>query len=72
MMESEQKITNVVQKIAQPVTVKLKRGAKGVYQWEIEVSDESADGALYVLDYLDSELRSRFLAAQPKTEGEVK
>ena len=71
MMESEQKITNVVQKIAQPVTVKLKRGAKGVYQWEIEVSDASADGALYVLEFLDAELRSRHQAIQPTTEKGV-
>jgi hypothetical protein len=60
-MESEQKITSVVQKIAQPITVKLKRGAKGVYQWEIQVSDETADMTLYTVNYLDGELRKRYV-----------
>jgi hypothetical protein len=70
MAESE-RITNVVQKFAQPITIKLKRSAKGQYQWEIEVSDASADGALYVLEFLDAELRSRYQATQQTTEKEV-
>ena len=70
MAESE-RITNVVQKLAQPITIKLKRSAKGQYQWEIEVADSSADGALYVLDFLDAELRTRYVAAQPTAEKGV-
>jgi hypothetical protein len=50
-----------VQKIAQPVTIKLKRGAKGAYQWEIQVSGETAEGTLYTLDFLDNELRKLYL-----------
>jgi len=65
-MESEQKITSVVQKIAQPITVKLKRGAKGVYQWEIQVSDETADITLYTVNYLDSELRKQYVKEEEK------
>jgi len=67
-MESERKITSVVQKIAQPITVKLKRGAKGVYQWEIQVADETADATLYTINYLDGELRKRYV----KQKEEVK
>jgi len=67
-MEPEQKITNVVQKFAQPITVKLKRNARGQYQWEVEVADSSADGALYTLDFLDAELRSRYISVEIKME----
>jgi len=66
-MEPEQKVTNVVQRDAQPVTVKLKRGAKGVYTWEIQVSDENADITLYTVNYLDSELRKLYVEREVKT-----
>jgi hypothetical protein len=67
-MEPEQKITNVVQKFAQSITVKLKRNARGQYQWEVEVADSSADGALYTIDYLDDQLRSRYIPVEIKME----
>jgi hypothetical protein len=66
-MEPEQKITSVVQRIGEPVTIKLKRGAKGVYQWEIQVSGETADWTLYTVSYLDGELRKLYVEQEVKT-----
>jgi len=73
--EKEIKTTFVVAKDSQPICVKLRRNAKGSYQWEIEFKGDNADGILYTLDYLDSALKERYLSPQgpqdvfTKTEG---
>jgi hypothetical protein len=66
-MEPEQKVTSVVQKNAQPITIKLKRSAKGIYTWEIQVADETADITLYTINYLDGELRKLYGEREVKT-----
>jgi len=70
-MEPEQRTTTVVQRVQQPIKVKLLRSSKGTYTWQLEVLDTTPDGVLYVLDYLDSELRTRYQATQQTTEKEV-
>lgn len=64
MSESE-KITNVVQRLAQPIRVKLVRGARGQYRWELENAGDDADAILYTINYIDDQLRSRHLQPQP-------
>jgi hypothetical protein len=70
-MEPEQRTTTVVQRVQQPIKVKLIRSSKGTYTWQLEVLDATPDGVLYILEFLDAELRSRYQAAQPTTEKEV-
>jgi hypothetical protein len=69
---SEEKVTFVKSVDTQPLVVKLKRGSKGQYSWEIEFKGDNADGILYTLDYLDSALKERYLGPQDvfsKTEA---
>jgi hypothetical protein len=72
MSEEKERTTYVVAKDSQPICVKLRRNAKGSYQWEIEFKGDNADGILYTLDYLDSALKERYLGPQDvfsKTEA---
>lgn len=69
-MSGEERTTNVVQRNAQPIRIKLIRGAKGAYKWEIEDADDDADSLLRTLNYIDAKLRARYGGAQAKpTEG---
>jgi small nuclear ribonucleoprotein (snRNP)-like protein len=52
----------------QPLTVKLKRGSKGQYTWEIQNSDSNADSLLYTIDYIDSNLREKYLPKEAQKE----
>jgi len=70
-MAEPEKTTNVVQKVYQPIKVKLMRSSKGTYTWQIEILDSNIDAVLYSLDYLDAELRSRYQVQQSSKE-EVK
>jgi hypothetical protein len=56
---AEEKTTNVVQKVAQPITVKLKRGVK-TYTWEVAFQGDNADAVLYGIDYIDDQLRQKY------------
>jgi len=60
-MSSEEKITNVVQRYAQPVNIKLSRSSKGSYYWSIDVRAEDVDQALYMLEEADQKLRVSYL-----------
>ena len=64
-MSSEEKTTNVVQRYAQPIRVKVIRGARGQYRWEIEDAGDDASTVLYTINYVDDRLRGRYLPAQP-------
>jgi hypothetical protein len=65
---SEEKTTHVVAKDSQPICVKLRRNAKGNYQWEVEFKGDNADAILYGLDYLDSALKEKYLAKDTQTQ----
>jgi hypothetical protein len=72
MSEEKERTTFVVARDSQPICVKLRRNAKGQYQWEIEFKGDNADAILYALDYLDSALKERYLGPLDvfaKTEG---
>lgn len=64
-MSSEERTTNVVQRYAQPVQLKLTKGAKGTYRWEIQVHAESPLQALRQIDEINRELRYRYSQPQP-------
>jgi hypothetical protein len=64
-LSGEEKTTNVIQRHAQPIRVKLVRGARGQYRWELENAGDNADAILYTINYIDDQLRSRYL--QPQT-----
>jgi len=59
-ISGEERTTFVLQRNEQPYTAKLKRSVKGVYSWEIAVSENSPSALLEVLDYLDGELKRRY------------
>jgi len=63
-MSEEQRTTVIIQRSEQPYNVKLKRNARGAYSWEISVAESNPDGVLYALDYLEGELRKRFLGGE--------
>ena len=58
--------TRVVNVHQQPISVRLTRGAKGAYRWEIQVHASEPAEALHLLDYLDEELKRRY--GQPQTD----
>jgi hypothetical protein len=60
-MSAEERITNVIQRHAQPIRVRLIRGAGGRYRWEIEDAGEDADAVLDAIGYMDGRLRGRYL-----------
>jgi len=64
-MSSEERITRVINEHKQPVTVKLTKGAKGVYRWEIQVNAESPLQALMQIYEIDQKLRHRYSHPQP-------
>jgi len=64
-LSNEERTTNVVQRYAQPVQLKLTKGAKGTYRWEIQVHAESPLQALRQIDEIDRELRYRYSQPQP-------
>jgi hypothetical protein len=71
LSEEKERTTFVVARDSQPLSVKLRRNAKGQYQWEIEFKGDNADAVLYGLDYIDSSLREKYGSPQvfSKTEA---
>jgi hypothetical protein len=65
---SEEKVTLVKSVNVQPLKVRVKRGSKGQYTWEIENSDSNADSLLYTIDYIDSSLREKYLPKEAQKE----
>ncbi|MEM3618508.1 MAG: hypothetical protein QXK47_05495 [Candidatus Bathyarchaeia archaeon] len=62
MSSSDEKVTVVLQKNAQPFRLTLIRGQKGGYGWRVDVSAESRDELLYNVDMIDTYLRGRYLS----------
>lgn len=64
----EERVTKVVQVSQHPVRVKLTRGMRGQYGWEIDVEASDSTEALFLIETLDRELREKFLeeSKQPK------
>jgi hypothetical protein len=60
-MSETEKITNVIQRVAQPFRLQLVRGQKGGYGWKIDVQAESRDELLYEVDLIDTYLRGKYL-----------
>ncbi|MEM1589559.1 MAG: hypothetical protein QXZ68_06595 [Candidatus Bathyarchaeia archaeon] len=67
MSEAAERITNIVQRVAQPFRLQLIRGQKGGYGWKIDVSAGTRDELLYEVDLIDTYLRGRYLEAQTRT-----
>jgi len=65
MSESE-KITNVVQRVAQPFRITLTRGQRGSYGWTIEVHAENRNAALYEIDQINDYLEGRYVNGQTR------
>jgi hypothetical protein len=65
---SEEKVTLVKSVNVQPLKVRVKRGSKGQYTWEIENLDSNADSLLYTIDYIDSSLREKYLPKEAQKE----
>ena len=62
---AEVRETRVVNVHQQPVSVKLVKGSKGSYRWEIQVHASEPAEALHLLSYLNDELNRRY--GQPQT-----
>lgn len=67
-MSPEEKITTVLQRNAQPIRVRLTRGQRGTYAWEIEHASDNADSILYTLDYIDSRLRECYIVERTEAK----
>jgi len=55
---------------AQPYKIELTRGQKGTYAWTITVHSPYAEQLINELDYLDRELKAKYLPPTPETQEE--
>lgn len=61
---SEERITRVVSEDRQPIQVKLTKGARGVYRWEISVKGQNLGEVLDLTKRADHHLRQTYSQAQ--------
>lgn len=50
-----------IQSLAEPAKIKLIRGARGVYQWEISISGETLDVCVKKIHTIDALLAERYI-----------
>ena len=55
-----EKVTKVVQVNQFPVKVRLTKGMKGNYGWEVEVQAENYHEALFLIDTINRELQNKY------------
>jgi len=65
-VSEQEKITNVIQRVAQPFRITLTRGQRGYYGWTIEVHAEDRDTALYEIDQINDYLQGRYVNGQTR------
>lgn len=66
-MSERQRFTQVFSEDRQPINVKLTRGAKGQYRWDIQVKAATLDRALQLVKSGDNWLKEHFLQ-DPKVQ----
>ena len=65
--ELPERVTRVIQTAQFPVRIKLSRGQRGSYGWEIDVQTEDRHTALFLVETIDAELRARFASQGGET-----
>ena len=58
--ELSERVTKVIQTSQFPVRIKLSRGQRGSYGWEIDIQTEDHHSALFLVETIDAELRAKF------------
>lgn len=63
-MSEQQRVTRVFSEDKQPISIKLTRGSKNTYRWDIHIKAGTLDRALELVKCADNWLRQKYLQDQ--------